>query len=391
MTTKNTQDADFLDLDIDTVSNLDEATSAYGSVDPIRWKPSVSKRNPSYSAIIRLLPQGIEGVKNKTYPSVKVLYHHLKLNGVHMEVKCCRNNGGDCPICRAIWDRYNELAKTYEKGSPQLKVWSSMSARPEWHTNILVREDDNKAANNGKVLVWRHSDAVERTLRAPFDDSVEADVQNANGAPAKGALAKLKKERRKFIPHSPTKGVDFGVIVSWDAAKNMTSYDGSDYVAESSPLADTKEEMLEILNSCHDLTKYLADIPDETTAASKWREFLEKAHSAKANEGEGGYTANASFSAAPNPNYAPRNTTKVSAAEFLDADAELVSAPAKEPDADEMLVSGESAAPAQTSSAFAQAKPSPFAARRAAAQAATAEAMSNQLPEGDDDDTELPF
>ena len=387
MTTKNTQDADFLDLDIDTVSNLDEATSAYGSVDPIRWKPSVSKRNPSYSAIIRLLPQGIEGVKNKTYPSVKVLYHHLKLNGVHMEVKCCRNNGGDCPICRAIWDRYNELAKTYEKGSPQLKVWSGMSARPEWHTNILVREDDNKPANNGKVLVWRHSDAVERTLRAPFDDSVEADVQNANGAPAKGALAKLKKERRKFIPHSPTKGVDFGVIVSWDAARNMTSYDGSDYVAESTPLADTKEDMLEILNNCHDLTKYLADIPDETTAASKWREFLEKAHSAKANEGEGGYTANASFSAAPNPNYAPRNTTKVSAAEFLDADAELVSAPAKEPDADELLVSGESAAPA----AFAQSKPSPFAARRAAAQAAPADAMSNQLPEGDDDDTELPF
>ena len=385
MTTQN--NTDFLDLDIDTVSNLDEATSAYGSVDPTRWKPSVSKRNPSYSAIIRLLPQGIEGVKNKTYPSVKVLYHHLKLNGVHMEVKCCRNNGGDCPICRAIWDRYNELAKTYEKGSPQLKVWSGMSARPEWHTNILVREDDNKPANNGKVLVWRHSDAVERTLRAPFDDSVEADVQNANGAPAKGALAKLKKERRKFIPHSPTKGVDFGVIVSWDAARNMTSYDGSDYVAESTPLADTKEDMLEILNNCHDLTKYLADIPDETTAASKWREFLEKAHSAKANEGEGGYTANASFSAAPNPNYAPRNTTKVSAAEFLDADAELVSAPAKEPDADELLVSGESAAPA----AFAQSKPSPFAARRAAAQAAPADAMSNQLPEGDDDDTELPF
>ena len=95
-----------------------------------------------------------------------------------------------------------------------------------------------------KLLVWRHSDAVERTLRAPFDDSVEAEVQNANGAPAKGALAKMKKERRKFIPHSPTKGVDFGVIVSWDAAKNMTSYDGSDYVAESTPLADTKEEML---------------------------------------------------------------------------------------------------------------------------------------------------
>ena len=381
MTTQN--NTDFLDLDIDTVSNLDEATSAYGSVDPTRWKPSVSKRNPSYSAIIRLLPQGIEGVKNKTYPSVKVLYHHLKLNGVHMEVKCCRNNGGDCPICRAIWDRYNELAKTYEKGSPQLKVWSGMSARPEWHTNILVREDDNKPANNGKVLVWRHSDAVERTLRAPFDDSVEADVQNANGAPAKGALAKLKKERRKFIPHSPTKGVDFGVIVSWDAAKNMTSYDGSDYVAESTPLADTKEDMLEILNNCHDLTKYLADIPDEATAAAKWREFMEKASSAQSNAGEG-VAAHASYSAAPNPNYAPRNTTKVSAAEFLDADADLVSAPAKEPDADELLVSEAAEAPVKKAAPGNWAKP-------AAKPAAAASEMSNQLPEGDDDDTELPF
>ena len=69
MTTNNPQaNADFIDLDIDTVSNLDEATSTSGATDPNRWKPSVSKRNPSYSAIVRLLPQGIEGVKNKTYP-----------------------------------------------------------------------------------------------------------------------------------------------------------------------------------------------------------------------------------------------------------------------------------------------------------------------------------
>jgi hypothetical protein len=389
MTNTNTQaDADFLDLDIDTVSNLDEATSLSGKVDPTRWKPSVSKRNPSYSAIIRLLPQGIEGVKNKTYPSVKVLYHHLKLNGVHMEVKCCRNNGGDCPICRAVWDRYNELAKTYEKGSSQLKVWTSMTARPEWHTNILVREDDNKSANNGKVLVWRHSDAVERTLRAPFDDSVESEIQNANGAPAKGALAKMKKERRKFIPHSPTKGVDFGVIVSWDAAKNMTSYDGSDYVAESTPLADTKEEMLEILNKCHDLTKYLADVPDEATAAAKWREFLEKASSAQSAGSEGGFQANgASFGAPQNPNYANRPTTKVAGADFLGNSAAMDPAPAKEPDEDELLVSGATAAPVKE----APAANSAFAARRAAAQAANAAAMANQLPEGDDDDSELPF
>lgn len=390
MTTTNPQaDADFLDLDIDTVSNLDEATSTTGPIDPTRWKPSVSKKYPSYSAIVRILPQGIEGVKNKTYPSVKVMYHHLKLNGIHQEVKCCRNTPDqDCPICKAVWDRYNELAKSNDKGSKILKVWSGMGARPEWHTNILVREDDNKPANNGKVLVWRHSDAVERTLRAPFDDSVE-EAQNANNAPAKGALAKMKKERRKFIPHSPTKGVDFGVIVSWDASKDMTSYEGSGYIAESTPLADTKEEMLEILNNCHDLRKYLADIPDEATAATIWRKFIERASAAgsSVNADADSFNAkNAGFSAAPNPNYSSR-TTKVSGADFLGTE------PNVEQDEDEMLVAEAQETPAAPAKAVpgnwsAPAK-SPIASKKATE--ASAVDMVNQLPEGDDDETELPF
>lgn len=369
----NTNDLDF--LDIDTVSNLEEATSASGAVDPIRWKPSVSPKNPSYSAIVRLLPQGIEGAKNKTYPSVKVLFHHLKLNGVRMEVKCARNTPGqDCPICRAVWDRYNELAKTYQKGAPQLKVWSDMGSRPEWFTNILVREDDNKSANNGKVLVWRHSDAMERTLRAPFDDSVDNEAKNANAAPAKGALAKLKKEKRHFLPHSPTKGVDFGVIVTWDAVKKMTSYDGSEYVTDASPLADSKEEMLEILDSCHDLKKYLADVPTEEQAAVKWREFIEKSANYSAQGGDA--QAAASFSAAPNPNYATPKTTKVAATEFLGESVAEQSASAEpEADSDDDLMN------------FADKK---VAAHKAATKPA-ANTMANELPAGDDGDDELPF
>jgi hypothetical protein len=74
----------------------------------------------------------------------------------------------------------------------------------------------------------------------------------------------------------------------------------------------------------------------------------------------------------------------MSAAEFLDADADLVSAPAKEPDADELLVSEAVEAPAKKAAPGNWAKP-------AAKPAAAASEMSNQLPEGDDDDTELPF
>lgn len=390
MTTMNPQSDDLDFLSIDTVSNLEEATSATGVSDPIRWKPSVSPKNPSYSAIIRLLPQGIEGVKNKTYPSVKVHYHHLKLNGVRMEVKCCRNTPGqDCPICRAVWDRYNELAKTYQKGSPQLKVWSDMGSRPEWYTNILVREDDNKSANNGKVLVWRHSDAMERTLRAPFDDSVDTEAKNANAAPARGALAKLKKEKRHFIPYSPANGVDFGVLVSWDAVKKMTSYDGSDYVSEASPLADTKDQMLEILDSCHDLKKYLADVPTEDEAATIWRQFMEKAstvsgNSAFNNQMEG--AASAGFGSAQNPNYAAPRANKMSAADLLGDDVEAEAAkqeaePVADPDADLVSFANEKKAPAAT-------RPAARPATRTAPQT-----LANELPESeeDDDTAELPF
>ena len=369
----NTNDLDFLDFD--TVSNLEEATSTNGAVDPIRWKPSVSPKNPSYSAIVRLLPQGIEGAKNRTYPSVKVLFHHLNYNGVRMEVKCARNTPGqDCPICRAVWERYNDLLKTYEKGDSHLKVWTNMTARAEWFTNILVREDDNKPGNNNKVLVWRHSDAMERTLRAPFDDSVDNEAKNANAAPAKGARAKLQKEKRHFLPHSPTKGVDFGVIVTWDAVKKMTSYDGSEYVQETTPLADTKDEMLEILNSCHDLKKYLADVPTEEMAAEKWREFIET--SAKYSAQGGDTQAAASFSAAPNPNYSSPKTTKVDANEFLGESAEQAAPTEPEQDSDDELMSF---ADKKVASTKATAKP-------------VAKTMANDLPAGEDgDDDDLPF
>ena len=306
-------------LTIDGVSNLAQVTGKTYESDPRLWKPRVSAKSPTYDAVVRLLPQGIEGLKNKTYPGVKVMYHHLRSGQMHREVKCCKSIPGQtrCPICDALWNRYDEFVKLYGKDDARTKAVSSMGARAEWFTNVLVREDDNDSNNNGQVKVWRHTDAIDRELRAPFDDSANTESKGNDQTARPGSLRDRKnKEKRRFFPHSPTNGVDYEVTVSWDPAKKMTSYDGSCYASESTPLADTKEEMLDILNKCHDLTEFLKDVPTEEEASKIYVEFMNDA----AKRSENAAFNKAGFAPEANPNYAqaeqPR-TTSVNATEFF--------------------------------------------------------------------------
>lgn len=306
-------------LTIDGVSNLAQVTGKTYESDPRLWKPRVSAKSPTYDAVVRLLPQGIEGLKNKTYPGVKVMYHHLRSGQMHREVKCCKSIPGQthCPICDALWNRYDEFVKLYGKDDARTKAVSSMGSRAEWFTNVLVREDDNDPNNNGQVKVWRHTDAIDRELRAPFDDSANTESKGNDQTARPGSLRDRKnKEKRRFFPHSPTTGVDYEVTVSWDPAKKMTSYDGSCYASESTPLADTKEEMLDILNKCHDLTEFLKDVPTEEEASKIYVEFMNDA----AKRSENAAFNKAGFAPEANPNYAPAEqprTTSVNATEFF--------------------------------------------------------------------------
>ena len=306
-------------LTIDGVSNLAQATGKTYESDPRLWKPRVSAKSPTYDAVVRLLPQGVEGLKNKTYPGVKVLYHHLRSGQMHREVKCCKSIPGQksCPICDALWNRYDEFVKLYGKDDARTKAVSSMGSRPEWFTNVLVREDDNDQTNNGQVKVWRHTDAIDRELRAPFDDSANTESKGNDQTARPGSLRDRKnKEKRHFIPHSPVGGVDYEVTVSWDPAKKMTSYDGSCYAQESTPLADTKEEMLDILNKCYDLTECLKDVPSEDEAAKIYADFMnevaKRSENAAFNKTGFAPEANANYAAAEQP-----RTTSVNAAEYF--------------------------------------------------------------------------
>ncbi|MCQ2123296.1 MAG: hypothetical protein MJZ25_03845 [Fibrobacter sp.] len=352
------------------------------NADPNQWRPRVSAKHPGYDATIRVLPQGIEGLKNNLYPGVNVKTHRLAMNGVFREVKCRMSVPGvtSCPICADIWNRYDAVVKLYGKKDERAKELTKMLAREEWYTNVLIRQDDNEPNNNGLVKVWRHSDAMDRMLRAPFDDSAETTTDSAN---APGSIRdRKKKEKRRFIPHSPTNGVDFTVMVTWDEAKGMPTYEGSEYEDEATPLAGTNNEMIEILNQCHDLTKYLEGVPTEQEAAAAIREFWEaterkaqeKADAITNDVPTGGYQQATAYKPAVEP-----RTTVVDASQFLGTGAPVAPTAAPAP----------AAQPAQVNNDAALLAAAAIAAPRTAAPAA--QPMANQLPPSSSDDDELPF
>lgn len=379
-------------LTITGVSDLEQATSNRTASDPKLWKPRVSAKQPNYDATVRLLPQGVEGLKNRTYPSVKVVYHHLRVGDFHKEIKCCRSLPGQtfCPVCKAIWDRYDEYVKTYGKDHAKTKAVASMGQRPEWFTNVLIRQDDRDPNNNGMVKVWRHTDAIERQLRAPFDENAEVKGTDAEQG-GNSIRARKQKAKRHFFPHSPTDGVDFTVMVSWDPAKKMTTYDGSDYEEESSPLADSTDQMLEILGQCHDLTEYLKDVPNPDEAMKQYQEFLDEVNKRSASKMNGNGGAGVQFVGAGAASQAASVTTNTVDANAYFGAAAQQSAPA----------ATAAAAPADSAVAAAQAIASApsgddlilqaAANRKAAAQAPAAQQVdASDLPPADDDD-ELPF
>lgn len=400
-------DLDF--LTIRGVTSIPSTKSEFGEEEDREiWRPRVNAKHPGYDARVRLLPQGMDGLKNRTYPGVNVKFHHLYVNGVRREVKCRHSIPGfqRCPICDDIWARWREANKQFGKDDKRVKALLSMTARDEWFTNVLIREDDNHPENNGQVRVWRHSDAMDRQLRAPFDDSAEAtDTQNGQAAQG-GIRARKKQEKRRFFPHSPTDGVDFTVMATWDTAKKMPTYEGSDFDEASTPLANTPNEMVDIISRCHDLGKYLQGIPTEQEAATIIREFWEETEKRAAQNaadleaqnpmatGQQAYGAS-QYMPSGNPNYAkpavePR-TTKVDATAFLGGAMPQQQQPAQQQFVQQPSAPAQSAGDASLINYAAQAAQAALAMPETAPAASAPKVDLNDLPAGDDDGDDLPF
>jgi hypothetical protein len=249
------------------------------------WKPRLNTKAGivSYSARTRLLPEGLDGLKNNTQPIVKSFMHYLqdKETGVYRKVKCRHSLSGDkfsknerCPVCDNLWTRWKAFNKI---GNAAGKTYiQKMLAIEEWHGNVLIREDDNNNENNNTVKIME----MTTHLRNLIWDPTVPQKKLPNNAPNR------EKPKRMFYPHCPYNGVDFQVILSVDNSKQITdkkasnTYDASYYLDNPSPLANTEEEMVDILSQCHDLSEYYRIVPTEEEAEqvcnSFWTEVSEK-------------------------------------------------------------------------------------------------------------------
>lgn len=270
---------DFLTIDTEEASAVDARAQVEASggrqIDPTMWKPGLGRNDEPYEAKVRLLPQGVNGVKNKLPASVSYQMHYLKdkKHKISKNVPCRKTIGEECPVCEAAWAIWNAGKDAGGARGEALQNLAKSRLPTTRHViNVLVREDLTNPANNGKVLKWDHTDNVNGNLMEPLRDSTEEE--NGKNATQKPAKSSLRKSKEKFTPHSPRNGRDRIVIVEKNPKTGYATYDGSFWDEDGlTDLAATTEEMMGILDQCHDLSGYRA-MPSAEELMAQYNEFI---------------------------------------------------------------------------------------------------------------------
>lgn len=277
---------------------------------PNIWKPTCTEKSPEYAAVIRILPQGMEGARANLRPEVHVLTHYLKDRTGKMwrEVKCREmlvgpdGKAAPCPICKSIWDRWNTIKSNQGDAAAKASGLTRLLPQEEIYSNVLFRQDENVPENAGTVKIWSATPHQWEIAEKPLPDEYKSPSRNrkrkdnAQQNDQTNGTQKVRIARqntRKFFPSNPITGVDFTVIASWDSTKQvgdrqgMPTYDESFYAEQSTPIAMKQATMqdgsvqwvadeagiCQILDMCHDLNQFRGDIPDEQRAQAIANEF----------------------------------------------------------------------------------------------------------------------
>jgi hypothetical protein len=266
-------------------SQAEQDSSGDQQNDPTMWKPALKKGVDSYQAKIRLLPQGMAGLKSNKLPSVHYMVHYLKdaKSKAFKNVICKKTITGEkgkCPICDAIWDKYNEAKKRTSdaKNDPDCKEQIRNLSTKRHVANILIVKDKNHPELDGSVLKWDHTDKINTDLTKPYWNSAKVD----DTADVKGDDDDdFKQEQDTFNPYSPQGGRNRVVVVVPDPKKKsdggraMPDYEGSFWEKNPSDIAPTNEGIIAILDKCHDLTKY-REVPSDEVLMAEYADFIEQ-------------------------------------------------------------------------------------------------------------------
>lgn len=189
------------------------------------WKATVDKAGNG-SAIIRFLP----AIDPDDLPWVKVYDHGFQGPTGKWYIENCRTTLGEpdpvVDYCNTLWNG-TEDDKTLAR---------KLKRRLSYYTNILVIKDPGNPENEGKVFIFKFGkklfDKIKDKLQPEFDDEVPIDIFN----PWEGRNFRLRIRK----------------VDGW------SNTDKSEFDETPTPIAETDEQILEILNQRHDL-KFLID------------------------------------------------------------------------------------------------------------------------------------
>jgi len=183
-------------------------------------------------AVIRFLPNPDED----QLPYVKYYEHFVNGDdGRWLIVKACpRSFGKSCPIC--------ERASKYYRANMQER-YKKAKAKQTYVFNILVVDDKADPQNNGKVFMFKAGptifNMIMESIESEFDDEQKRPFGIYDG--------------HNFIYRSrkdPTKG-------------GQITYDKSKFEDTETPIAKTDDEIVDILNKCYELDKYVNDMASQ--------------------------------------------------------------------------------------------------------------------------------
>lgn len=235
--------------------------------DPNEWQLQCDAQHESVEAIIRILPRGLAGVQGNLWPHVNCRKHYLKKRDNQRWGEgpiICRGNIPDpnakygksyCPLCKETWDRYYKIKNTYGEQAAKDSGISGNLSVDDIFVNVLIINDFVHPENNGQIKIWH--------AKTKQWDKVMAALPERN-VNKNGQAKQQYTSTAKYvgIPWHVLSGAIFHLKGTWDTTKawgthkGAAVWDASEFEPMATPLAQSDEGIMQILNQCHDLAKY---------------------------------------------------------------------------------------------------------------------------------------
>lgn len=207
-------------------------------------------------AVIRFLPQ--QDLDQPAWVDVYTYYFKNKRTQAFYNDQASRTYGKGIPDPVSEYNTWLWNLSDSDEVSPAEKErlqdsCKSRAQKHQYYANILVIKDSANPENEGKVFVFRFGKKIYDKIHGQMFPKFEDDTP--------------------CVPFDMFEGKNFRLISK--KVNDYVNYDDSSFTPTTSAVADTDEEIEEILSKCHDLTALVKD-PAKVTTYEKKLENLKR-------------------------------------------------------------------------------------------------------------------